>query len=342
MKILKNIVSKSPKIALILAILLAISYSKGSLFQSPVADAAYTVADGYAGPVPVNLTVENGVVEGVTLGVNAETQSFADYIVEQGLLSKWNGMSLDSASRYAPDAVSGATYTSRAVIANVRSQAAFLANQQLQQASNQFTSQWIWAQIAVLAVVIFALASYIFPKQFKKYRLVLLLASIGVLGVWQGALISVQLLLGWALNGAGWMQFSLIFVAVLAFGLPLLFSKSFYCTYLCPFGALQELAGKVPVAKIKISVNVVKWFRYVKQTILVAFVVLIFLVPSFEPAAWEPFTVFMINSAAVTTIIIASVSVLGSVFIPKVWCRLLCPTGEILMLVQRNGKFFKR
>lgn len=348
MKIVKNLISKSPKIALILIILFAIGWQRDSLFgnrldaQAGVAkNQKYEVAQGYSGPVPVSLIVDkNGNVEKVVLGANSETPRFVESITSEGLLESWNGLNLEKAANFTPDAISGATYTSMAIIANVRREAAYLSSQQLQTTS--YSEEWIVGQIAVLAVVLLALISYIMPAKTKPLRLPLLILSVGVLGFWQGAFMSVQLLYGWVINGSSTAQIVLLAIAALSVALPLIFNKAFYCTYLCPFGALQELASKIPVKKIVLRRSTYRIFRYVKQAILVIFVVLIFVLPQFQPADWEPFTAFIINSAAIWAIIIAAISVIASVFIPKAWCRLLCPTGEILQLMQRKQNIFKK
>ncbi len=71
---------------------------------------------GYAGLVPVNVTIKDSRIQKVEILENIET---FDYIVdvEKRMLPKYKNLPLDSISEI--DAVSGATYSSRAVKKNV-------------------------------------------------------------------------------------------------------------------------------------------------------------------------------------------------------------------------------
>lgn len=343
-KIGQRLLNKSPKIALILIVLLAIGVQREHLFGynlSNVEDEQW--ADGYAGPVPVDISTDhNGIVTGITLGDNNESDNFIKLIHTEGLLSAWNGKTLADAATYTPDAVSGSTLSSRAIIQNVKYRASVLSSRAIMPATTSFTCMWVVEQASILFVVLLALASYLWPAKMKRFRLPLLVLSIGVLGIWQGAFVSVALLLGWVVSGTTMLQIGLLTVVMLAVILPLMFGKAYYCTYLCPFGALQELAGKIPARKFVLGSKTIAVFRWIKRCLLIAFVGLIFVNPNFDPSEWEPFAVFMINAAAVSVVVIASVSVVVSVFIPKAWCRLLCPTGEILQLMQRSQNYVKK
>ena len=62
---------------------------------------------GFNGPTPLEITVVKGVVTEIRALPNQETPRFLQHVLESGLLSRL-------------DAVSGATYTSRAMIENIR------------------------------------------------------------------------------------------------------------------------------------------------------------------------------------------------------------------------------
>jgi len=73
---------------------------------------------GYKGPVPVQISIKNGKVESVIALENEETPRFFDRAAV--ILDSWNGLKVDKAKELKVDAVSGATYTSNAIIENVR------------------------------------------------------------------------------------------------------------------------------------------------------------------------------------------------------------------------------
>ena len=74
----------------------------------------------------------------------------------------------------------------------------------------------------------------------------MLLLSVAVLGIWQGAFLSLALLYRWLLFGTSpLVRFGIFAAVVLSLLLPFLTNRRFYCAYLCPFGAAQELAGRL-------------------------------------------------------------------------------------------------
>ena len=75
---------------------------------------------GYNGPTPLVITIEKDVVKKIKALENSETPGFFRRVVDCGLLDKWNGKNVDEALNSSVDAIAGATYSSNAVIENVR------------------------------------------------------------------------------------------------------------------------------------------------------------------------------------------------------------------------------
>lgn len=75
---------------------------------------------GYNGPTPLKIQIQKDKIVSVEALENSETPGFFQRVVKGGLLEKWNGMSVDEAMTAEVDVVSGATFSSRAVIENVR------------------------------------------------------------------------------------------------------------------------------------------------------------------------------------------------------------------------------
>lgn len=75
---------------------------------------------GFDGPTPVEITVVKGVITEVKALPNTESPRYLQHVLESGLLSKLVGKTVEEAKDTPLDAVSGATYTSEALIQNVR------------------------------------------------------------------------------------------------------------------------------------------------------------------------------------------------------------------------------
>ena len=75
---------------------------------------------GYNGPTPLKITIVDNVVASVEALPNVETPRFFDLVLAGGLLNAVVGKTPAEAAEMPLDAVSGATYSSNAVIANLR------------------------------------------------------------------------------------------------------------------------------------------------------------------------------------------------------------------------------
>lgn len=75
---------------------------------------------GFAGPTPVEITVKRGKIEKIEALPNAETPGFFQRVKESDIFTALVGKTIEEASEVQLDAVSGATYSSKAVIENIR------------------------------------------------------------------------------------------------------------------------------------------------------------------------------------------------------------------------------
>jgi electron transport complex protein RnfG len=75
---------------------------------------------GYDGPTPLVIKVVGGVVASVEALPNTESPSYFERVIKGGLLKAVVGKKVSDAAKMPLDAVSGATYSSEAVIENLR------------------------------------------------------------------------------------------------------------------------------------------------------------------------------------------------------------------------------
>ena len=75
--------------------------------------------EGYAGPTPLKIYIKGSKIEKIEALKNLETPKYFA-LIKRDLLSKWNGLAVKKAAAQQVDVVTGATYTSEAVIENVR------------------------------------------------------------------------------------------------------------------------------------------------------------------------------------------------------------------------------
>ncbi len=82
------------------------------MLSSPYSDEV----KGFNGPVPLQISFDKkGRVIEVRVLDNEETPSFLNRVVKAGFLNTWDGLTAEEAINKEVDAVSGATYSSRAI-----------------------------------------------------------------------------------------------------------------------------------------------------------------------------------------------------------------------------------
>lgn len=303
------------------------------LLSSPYSDGI----KGYAGPTPLLIALDKeGKIMQVRILANRETPGFLKSVTNAGFFESWNGLSVDEALQKDVDAVSGATYSSRGIQNSLKARLAVVSRQSVAETTDNSA---LWPNLCILLVVVMALVCFFIPQKTKTLRLITLLLSILILGFWRDAMMSLYLFYGWLTNGLSLAtEWVLVLVALLAVMLPLFTGKAFYCTYLCPMGALQEMVGKACKKKVKMSNKLVTVLLIIRKLYLLVILVLLALGIITNLVFFEPFSVFSVRSLTVFSVVFAVIILAASLFINRAWCRFLCPTGLLFDLVRRIRK----
>lgn len=281
---------------------------------------------GYAGPVPLEIYVTDGKIDSVIALRNSESPEFFGRLASAGLTHAWDGKTLQQAATMDVDAVTGATYSSNAFIANVRAGASFA------QGSKPANTGHI--SVVAIAALIVILAGAIVPLFYKKpvYRIVQQLLNVAVLGFWAGTFIDYAMMLNF-FSGAPRMTlsfFTTLLLLITGLIYPLFNKHNYYCNWICPFGSLQELAGKLCNKKWKISSKLIKTLDNFRQLLWVVLLGLLFSGWATSWIDYEIFTAFIVESASWIVLAVGSLFVLLSLFINRPFCRFVCPTGSLL------------
>ena len=75
--------------------------------------------EGYAGTTPLKIYIKKGKIEKIEGLKNLETPKYWA-LIKRDLLGKWNGLAVKKAADQKVDVVTGATFSSEAVIENVK------------------------------------------------------------------------------------------------------------------------------------------------------------------------------------------------------------------------------
>ena len=309
---------------------------------------------GYGGPVPLKIHIKDGRVAAVEAEPNAESPDFFNRA--KTLLNHWQGKSVDEALAEEVDAVSGATFSSKAIIANMQRGLAY-AKQHGQWgedgsvgALGTSASHIVGSEdgsvgaletsappIVALIVVLLGAVVPLFYNN-RRLHLVQLAVNVVVLGLWTGTFVSYTLFLrifagGVSLSAIGALAAPLLMLIV-ALIYPLAGRSGHYCANICPFGSAQELAGKLSRRKLRITPRVLKLLSVLRNLL---WGVLMALLLTGTCTAWidyELFTAFLYSSASVWVIVLAALFLVLSVWVPRPYCRFVCPTGALIKSVE--------
>lgn len=299
---------------------------------------------GYGGPVPLKIHIDkDGRLTAIEAEPNAESPSFFDRAKE--LFSRWQGKTIDEAMAEDVDAVSGATFSSKAIIRNVQRGLAYAKQHGLadggngaqeESAEHTVATGWTLGSIVALIAVLLGAVVPLFTNN-RRLHLVQLVVNVVVLGLWTGTFVSYTLFLrlfagGVSLSAIGTLAAPLLMLIV-ALLYPLAGRSGHYCAHVCPFGSAQELAGKLSRRKLRITPRVLHVLTALRNLL---WGVLMALLLTGTCTAWidyELFTAFIYSSASVWVIVLAMLFLVLSVWVPRPYCRFVCPTGALMKSV---------
>lgn len=300
---------------------------------------------GYGGPVPLKIHIDkDGRLTAIEAEPNAESPSFFDRAKE--LFSRWQGKTIDEAMAEDVDAVSGATFSSKAIIRNVQRGLAYAKQHgladggkgaQKESAERTVATGWTLGSIVALIAVLLGAVVPLFTNN-RRLHLVQLVVNVVVLGLWTGTFVSYTLFLrlfagGVSLSAIGTLAAPLLMLIV-ALLYPLAGRSGHYCAHVCPFGSAQELAGKLSRRKLRITPRVLRVLTALRNLL---WGVLMALLLTGTCTAWidyELFTAFIYSSASVWGIVLAMLFLVLSVWVPRPYCRFVCPTGALMKSVE--------
>ena len=297
--------------------------------------------DGYAGPVPMEISIKDGVISDVKALPNDETPEFFEEA--RVIIANWRGKTIEEGLQLQVDAISGATFSSKAIITNIKEGLTYASTHMpdADTGSEAFSGLGSMAlsvkSIIGLIVVLMAAIIPLFFKS-KTFRTIQLLLNVVILGFWCGTFLNYTMFLRALSNGMDWwVDIIPIIMLITAFIYPLFGKKSYYCVNVCPFGSLQDLAGKLSKKKWKLSIPTQKalcWFRRILWIVLMGLMVSGIY---FDWINYELFSAFIFSAASWVVIALAVVCVLLSIFVPRPYCRFVCPTGSLMKTAE--GRF---
>jgi ferredoxin-type protein NapH len=190
----------------------------------------------------------------------------------------------------------------------------------------------IWYAFSLIGFMV-----YLF--KLKDFRQPLLFLSIIILGFYLGSSLDPISGIFNIIPKTGFtFDVSLIIMAIAVF--LSLFLGRFYCGWICPLGAVQELIH--PQTKIRMPAAPDSVLKYLKYLILLIFLYLAWRTGDNLWSHYEPLKVLVHFNGSALAVFLLIVTLAVSVLIERPFCRYICPLGAIFALTSRLALFKMR
>ncbi len=191
-----------------------------------------------------------------------------------------------------------------------------------------------WKTLAALAALTLAFLFGMSPPK-KRGRTALLIVNVVVLGCLAGTFLTIGKLLAWLAHGVS-LQNDLIPILMLALLVVaiLIGRRTWYCAWVCPFGSLQELLARRIPWRWKPSPRRQKQLRLFRSGLWLLLLFAGWTLGMVDVFGYEPFGAFQWEHASAVVLGVAAMGIVLSLFLPRGYCRCLCPTGALLEFLE--------
>lgn len=302
---------------------------------------------GYAGPIEVLIALKgDGTITGLKLLEHNETTNYVHYMESPLYLKRFFGKSI-----YDPfeinkdiDGISRATISVEALARTVKEASQRIAvdvfgmKMNVGRESVKEGKGWIvYEMIFLVALVCYALS--------RKYKGVLVMRDlclalgVVVIGVYLSAPFSIVHVLNIAMFRVS--SSLLWFVTVVSVLVSFVIAGRFYCGWLCPFGALSEFIGRVPLLRTwKIKVEADNKARQIKYFLLALVAAVVFFYRKSHFGNFEVYvTLFSLNGQTMAWVLLGSMLAIN-LWNKRFWCRYICPVAAFSgLFIRKNSNY---
>lgn len=113
---------------------------------------------GFNDVIPMEINMVNGKIESINILDNKETPRFLQKVTDENLVEKFYGLTPEEAINLDLDAVSGATYSSNAIIKSVKTRMEIYTK-------DVNPSPWTWQLIGIICCAVILCVLSIFKKK---------------------------------------------------------------------------------------------------------------------------------------------------------------------------------
>jgi hypothetical protein len=299
---------------------------------------------GYAGPIRLLVALDaGGRITGIRILEHKETPNYVHSMETPGFLGQFLGKSVNDPIEIDNDidGVSRATVSVKALADTVRESSREVASSvlaiQVKGAKRERAAGFKWAAYAALFLV--AMAAYFVSRKKRTPNVLrdfLLVASIIVVGIWLSTPFSILHVFNAVLLrlSTDWLWYAVVASTLIS----IIVAGRFYCGWLCPFGAVAEFLGKLPVRKWDVPEELDDRWRNAKYLLLALVMLVVIPTGKAEFGNYETYvTMFSLHGTYLMWVLVA-VSLVANLRVRRFWCRFLCPVAALTGAASRSDR----
>lgn len=302
---------------------------------------------GYAGPIKVLIVLDKrGTITGLKLLEHRETKNYIHYMETPEYLSQFIGKSVNEPFEIDRDidGISRATVSVEALARTIRESSRLMAARvfNIEVKDEERKSPGFDKSIIYMALFITGFSFFYMSRKkrfFLKTRDIILILAFVILGLYLASPFSVLHIYNLLL-----LRFSssiLFYILIFSLLLSLVLAGRFYCGWLCPFGAIAEFIGRIPVKKWNIPEETDLRSRRLKYYILFFVTAIVFLSGVPEYATFETYITLFSFRGNLFQWSLLGIMILINLRIRRAWCRYFCPAGAFTGLFSRRLEGYK-
>lgn len=289
----------------------------------------------WGGPAMVATRIDtSGYVKDLTVVDHNETPAFFAQLEKEEYFEQFKGKYIGDFFSIDEDvnAVSGATISSQGFNKAARESCHYLANAEFQMSIPENKIHLSLTDPAYLILLLFALAYFGGRFGLSRYRIGVQMTAVVFLGFILNYPLSMSHITSLFMGFFPSLESSMIWYILLGsiVAMVLFAGKNFYCTWICPFGAIQDLLNKASGISMPLPGWLKKYGRWSGGFIAWLSVCVIFISRNPVIGSFEPFfALFSFKGFGIIWVVLP-VLIFSSFFIKRMWCRFFCPVGFLL------------
>jgi hypothetical protein len=307
--------------------------------------AALGKANGYGGPILLVVGIDlEGEVAGVEVVEHRETPIFfrmvrSDAYFEEVVGADFQEVEYDYESIVG---VTGATRTSDAIVASLRSAVAEVADEQFDVRLPVPPRSFEFGLLEIVVLGLFAagIAAHRAGGSVRRWvRWACQLTGLLIIGFWAASPVSLakitSLLSGYFPDIYSNLAFYLLIIGFVV--TTFLYRRNIYCLYVCPFGAAQRCVGVIGGMNLKLSARVGRLLEVSRNVVVFAAIFAAFITLQPALASYEPFAALFALTGSTLQWGLLFIVLTLSLVTRNPWCGFLCPLRSIGIVLRNLG-----